>query len=252
MRSVLFLMAVPFLLSACPAVVVGAGAGGTVAAVQERSVGTNIDDKVIYSDISKRYLDAGNDLYYDVTIRVRHGRVMLTGIVPSQDRAQQAVSLAWQAKGVKEVINEILVGDSKFLDSANDNLIKKNFESRLLITKDVWVINYSIDVVNGTVYIMGRVADRAELDRVMNIARTTKGVKRVVSHLQIITEIPVSTTGAPVPSNAGSTYSAPAAASSYSASPAPADSGAYPPTDGTIGIDSVSSSDLSAPAGGGY
>jgi hypothetical protein len=51
------------------------------------------------------------------------------------------------------------------------------------------VINYSIDVQNGVAYLIGRVKDKAELDRALNIARTTKGIKRVVSHLQINADV---------------------------------------------------------------
>ena len=70
-------------------------------------------------------------------------------------------------------------------NTASDSLIKRNLEGRLLLTKDVWVINYSLDVTEGTAYIIGRVKDTAELNRVLNVARTTRGVKRVVSHLQV-------------------------------------------------------------------
>ncbi len=259
MRSLLLLLALPLTLSGCIAAAVGAGTETGIALAEERSVGSKVDDSVLYTDISNRLIQGKNSLYMNVTVRVRHQRVMLTGIVATEDLAQRAVSLAWQAKGVKEVINEITIGDGAFMNSANDSLVKKNLEGRLLITKDVWVINYSIDVVNGTAYLLGRVYDRAELTRVMNVARATKGIKRVVSHLQVRSEMPVEisapATGAPEssipPYQPSSSYSAPAttAPSSYSN---PTDSGAYPPTDGTIGIESVGSSDLAAPAGGGY
>ena len=257
MRSLLLLVALPLTLSGCVAAAVGAGTETGIALAEERSVGSKVDDASLYADVSNRLIQGKNSLYMDVTVRVRHQRVMLTGIVATDDLAQRAVSIAWQAKGVKEVINEITVGDSKFMDSANDSLIKKNLESRLLFTKDVWVINYSIDVVNGTAYLLGRVYDRDELNRVMNVAKTTKGIKRVVNHLQVRSEmspdISAPATGAD-PSTApayqpSNSYSAPASNTTYSP---PVDSGAYPPTDGTIGIDSVGASDLPAPAGGGY
>lgn len=254
MRSLLLLFALPLTLSGCIAAAVGAGTEAGVALAEERSVGSKVDDSVIYTDISNRLIKAKGSLYINVTVRVRHQRVMLTGMVATEDLAQRAVSAAWQAKGVKEVINEITVGDTKFIDTANDSLIKKNLEGRLLITKDVWVINYSIDVVNGTAYFLGRVYDRPELNRVMNVAKTTKGIKRVVSHLQVRSEMPVEisapASGAPAetipPYQQNRTYSAPS--STYSN---PGDSGAYPPTDGTISTDSVSSTPL-PPAGGGF
>lgn len=259
MRKLIPLLLLPLALSGCVAAAVGAGTEAGVALAEERSVGGKIDDSVIYTDVSNRLIRGKNNLYMDVTVRVRHQRVMLTGIVATEDLAQRAVSAAWQAKGVKEVINELVIGNSKTMDLASDSLIKKNLEGRLFITKDVWVINYSIDVVNGTAYFLGRVYDRAELNRVMNVAKTTKGVKRVVSHLQVRSEMPVeiSAPGTGAPENTIPAYrsaATPAPTSTYSPSTYsnPSDSGAYPPTDGTIGTDSVSSSEISAPAGGGY
>jgi osmotically-inducible protein OsmY len=251
MRALLLLLALPFTLSACVAALVGAGTETGIALAEERSVGNKVDDSVLYTDIGKRLIQAKNNLYYSVTVRVRHQRVMLTGIVPTEALAQRAVSAAWQAKGTKEVINEIIVGDAKFIDTANDYALKKNLEARLLATKDVWVINYSIDVVNGTAYLLGRTYDRAELNRVMNVAKTTKGVKRVVSHLQVRSEMSVDisapATGAPLDT-------VPAYRPSSSAGAPPVQT-TDAPTDGTITTESVGATDIpppATPAGGGY
>lgn len=186
-RTALLLALAPFTLTGCVAAAVGAGTEAGVSLAEERSLGTKVDDVTIYTDINRLYLRTqSSDLFGGVTVDVRHARVMLTGNVASEATAQKAVELAWQARGVEEVLNEIVVAPgSGFMNAANDNIVKKNLEGRLLITKNVWVINYSINVVNGTAYLLGRVHDQGELDRVLNIARTTKGVKRVVNYLQI-------------------------------------------------------------------
>jgi osmotically-inducible protein OsmY len=44
-------------------------------------------------------------------------------------------------------------------------------------------INYSVEVVNGTVYLLGVSADQAEHDRVVGIARNMANVRRVVTHI---------------------------------------------------------------------
>lgn len=186
-RTALLLALAPLALTGCVAAAVGAGTEAGVSLAEERSIGTKVDDVTIYTDINRLYLRTqSSDLFGGVTVDVRHARVLLTGNVSSEATAQKAVELAWQARGVEEVLNEITVAPgSGFMNAANDNIVKKNLEGRLLITKHVWVINYSINVVNGTAYLLGRVHDQGELDRVLNIARTTKGVKRVVNYLQI-------------------------------------------------------------------
>ena len=191
MRRILALSLVAATLSACgPVAVLSAGADAGVSAAENRSIGRKMDDTVIYTDLTNQFIQAGrDDLLQYVTFNTRYGRVMLTGTVNTQDDAMVAGQLSWKAKGVTEVINELIVNpDTHFYDTANDSLIKRNLESRLLITKGVWVINYSIDVQGGTAYLIGRVTDQTELDKVLNIARTTRGVKRVVSHLQINTD----------------------------------------------------------------
>ena len=214
MRRILAVSFVALSLSACgPVAVVSAGADVGVSAAENRSAGRKLDDTVIYTDLTNQFIQAGrDDLLQYVTFNTRYGRVMLTGNVPTQEDAMVAAQISWKAKGVTEVINELIVNaDTHFYDTANDSLIKRNLESRLLITKGVWVINYSIDVQAGTAYLIGRVADQTELDKVFSVARTTRGVKRVVSHLQINTDTQNAVTdpnAAPV-NNTSSSSSAP-------------------------------------------
>lgn len=181
-----------FALSGCATAVVGAVTETGVTLSEERSPGRKVDDTIIYTKINERFLKTDvNDLLANVTINVRHARVMLTGNVEQEVTAERAVQIAWQIEGVQEVINEITVKPGQgLLNNAQDAIIKKNLEARLLITKDVWVINYSIDIVNGVAYLLGNVHDNAEMQRVLNVTRTTKGIKRVVNHLRVSTTMP--------------------------------------------------------------
>lgn len=174
-------------LSGCAAVATTAATGVGVATAQDRSYGESVDDNLIYAKLNEKFLNADvNDLLVNVTVNVRHKRVMLTGNVEKEETAARAAKLAWQVQNVDEVINEIIVApDTSAWDVANDLAIKRNLETRLLLTKDVWVINYSIDVVNGTVYLLGNCYTEAEREKALSVARTTSGVKKVVSHLRV-------------------------------------------------------------------
>lgn len=225
MRRFLLLLPLPFLLSACVTAAISAGTEVGVSIAEERSIGRKIDDKLIYTDILNQYAKADKAyLVQDININTRFGRVMLTGTVAKEQDMQDAVALAWKAKGVSEVINEIVVDPkASMLTTANDSLVKRNLEARLLITKDVWLINYSFDVQNGVAYIIGRVKNQGELDRVLSVARTTKGVKRVVSHLQVNADTRLPTAAA------GQTQS-PAPVTNYTTEPADS----APVDDGTV------------------
>lgn len=192
MHRIILLVALLPTLTGCFALATTAVTETGVTIAEDRSFGSRLDDNVIYAEINQLFLEKDvNDLLVNVTINVRHKRVMLTGNAKSEETVQNAVAIAWKAKGVQEVINEVRINPNSTLwDSANDGLIKKNLEGRYLITKGVWVINYSIDVVDGTIYLLGIVHNREELDKALEVARTTKGVKKVVSHLKISTQVP--------------------------------------------------------------
>lgn len=262
---VILACSLPLLLTGCAGMLVSAGAQTGVAAAENRSFGRKVDDTVIYSDLTNRFIQADQAaLLSHVTFNVRFSRVMLTGNVKSEDQAAKAVELSWKAKGVTEVINELTINpDNSLLDTAGDAIIKRNLEARLLVTKGVWVINYSLDVNGGTAFMLGRVKDQAELDRALNVARTTKGIKRVVSHLQINPDTSHTVTS-PDGTMGGSSDSGSAGFSSSRDSGGAVDvetgpvygSGRLENSSGTVPAnDSISTAPLNAPkepAGGGY
>lgn len=174
-------------LSGCvPAVVAGAGAGATVA-VQERSAGQAVDDYAIWTKIRHLYLQSGRDgLGAGVNVEVVEGRVHLTGKVPTPQARLDAAKLAWDANGVRTVTNDIEVDDTSSLgDYAKDKWIFTQMKARLLAEKGVRSVNYSVEVVNAVVYIMGVAQNGEELDRVVRVARSIPGVKNVVIHARI-------------------------------------------------------------------
>lgn len=174
-------------LSGCATATIGAITETGITMAEERTAGQKVDDLTIYTAINKRFLEKdSNDVLPHVTVNVRYGRVLLTGNVNKPESAELAVKLAWQVDNVKEVINEISVRpETDLFDNANDALIKTNLETRLLFTKDTRVIDYSIDVVSNVAYLLGEVRSEAELDSVLRVARTTKGVQKVISHLKV-------------------------------------------------------------------
>lgn len=165
-------------------VITGATTTGVVAA-QERSAGNAVDDTGIKLTIYNLYLKQGfGDLFKNVTVRVTEGRVMLTGNVDKPETSVDAVKLAWQATGVREVINEIQVNDrTGIADYARDGWIATQIRTKLLLEKNVRSINYSVEVVNGVVYLMGIAQDEEELRKVTYLASITSHVKQVVSHV---------------------------------------------------------------------
>ena len=113
------------------------------------------------------------------------GRVLITGVVQNPDARVEAVRLAWQVEGVRQVINEIRIAKSDGLPGyVRDQWITTRLRAAITFDRDVQSINYSIDTVQGTVYLMGVAQNQAELNRVIETARTIPHVKQVISYVK--------------------------------------------------------------------
>ena len=182
--ALVLLLAGSLSLSGCAELLIGAAATTGVAIAEERSVGDAVDDLTIRTELNHLFFRDDVELFGDVSFSVIEGRVLLKGSVPTPDDRIRALRLAWQAAGVREVINELQVADdSGILDYARDTWISAQLKGKLLVDGDVLSINYSVETVNGTVYLLGIAQDEAELTRVTEHARSIEDVKRVVSHV---------------------------------------------------------------------
>lgn len=171
-------------LGGCVGAAVGAAATGATVAAQERSVGDAVDDLTIRTTLNKLFFDESVDLFNQVSFSVVEGRVLLKGAVERPDHRIKATQLAWRAAGVREVINEIQVTDQGgIVDYAKDTWISAQLKTKMMFAKDVLSINYSVETVNGTIYLMGIAQDQKELDRVIALARDVPDVVEVVSHV---------------------------------------------------------------------
>jgi osmotically-inducible protein OsmY len=165
-------------------VVVGGAATVGVGAAEERGLEGAVDDTKIRASINDLWFRQDFDLYRNVSLTITEGRVMLTGSVKKPETRVDAVRLAWQAAGVRQVIDEIQVEDqSGVMDYGRDVWIANDLRTRLMFDGQIKNINYTVDVVNGVVYLMGIGQSQDEVDRVVAHARDISNVKRVVNHV---------------------------------------------------------------------
>lgn len=184
-------LAAALALGACDplSIAVGGGAVTGVAASQERGIKHAANDTSLKLGISDRLLKKDLNLFGKVSVTVVESRVLLTGAVRSDADRDEATRLAWLAEGVREVMNEIQVtNDGDFADIGRDAWITTRLKAQMLTDREVSDINYSVETVNGVVYLMGIAQNAAELARVTDHARTISGVRRVVSHVVLKTD----------------------------------------------------------------
>lgn len=177
------------MLQGCVGIAVGAGAAAGVAAAEERGAKNAANDKGIQLAINERLFQKDLSLFGKVSVTVYEGRVLLTGVVQKQADRDEAERIAWEQGRAVEVINELVIAPSgNLIDSANDTWITSQLRFKLTGDSSVVDINYSIDTVNGTIYLLGLAQSEAELLRVTDHARTIQGVRRVVSHVLLKTD----------------------------------------------------------------
>jgi osmotically-inducible protein OsmY len=171
-------------LAGCVATAVGAGAAVGDTALQDRGIKGAVSDTDIRAQINHYWLQKDHKMWMALNLQIYEGRVLVSGVLPTADERSDAIELAWKASGVRDVYDEVQVATGGgFIDYARDTKIQTELDTQLLFAKDVQSVNYSVEVVNGVVYLLGVAQDQAELDRVLNIARNVADVKKVISHV---------------------------------------------------------------------
>ena len=172
----------------CSPVSVLASGGATTMVVAEgdKSLGAVVDDATIKLNISRKFLGSKNNLFINIDTNVIEGMVLLTGIVENQESRIEAVKIVWEVEGVKEVINEIEIGDkSTIKEYANDVWITTQIKA--LAARDIGLrsISYNVETIRGKVYLAGITSRPEQLKTLVNITKSVKGVKEVVNYVVI-------------------------------------------------------------------
>jgi len=178
----IFIVLIP---SGCASVVIGAGATLGTAAMEERTLKTITADTALATKIRYAIVEKDNELAVQVGVEVFENQAMLTGIVANEKARAKAIKLAWSAGTPKAIFNEIQIGDSSVVNFSKDSWSTASLTSKLTFDEAVLSINYSIETVNGTVYIMGIAQNQQELNRVIAHARTISYVQNIITHVRV-------------------------------------------------------------------
>ena len=153
---------------------------------EERSFNNFVEDTIILAQLKNAYFSNNEKIFFNVSVEVTEGRVLLTGSVEQIDERIEATKLAWGIEGVNEVINEIQISnDEGILDYADDLIMKTKINAKLLLDKDILNLNYSVEVVNSIVYLIGIAQSQEELNSVINISENTYGVQNVINYVRL-------------------------------------------------------------------
>ncbi len=185
--SILFISIFLINIGCTPANVIATG-GSTAMVVAEgdRSLGTVVDDTTLKVNIAAKFLNADSNMFVEISTSVLEGRVLLTGLVDSQETRIEAVRLVWEIDGVREVVNEIEIGNRDTLkDYAKDLWI--NTQARAVAAKTVGLraVSYNFETINGKIYVAGITTKSEQVDILVESLKTIKGVKEIVNYIII-------------------------------------------------------------------
>ena len=117
------------------------------------------------------------------TVQVSRRVVTLDGAVDSPAQKRAAEQLVLQAPGVQGLAGDISVANATGSPETVDDKLARRVEFELYSTRAVPLKNVQIRSQDGTVFLTGGVASRAEKLLAERVTQTVDGVKRVVNNL---------------------------------------------------------------------
>ena len=187
--TAIFLLLASIGLSGCASAVIGVGTAAVAASSTEKGLSTSVADTQIYAKLTDRFIKSDFSLLTAVDITVNDGAVLLTGKVKTPEEKILATRLAWEIFGVREVVNELQVTDtSSIKDIAKDLAASATLRTKLISDSNISSMNFSIDVVNGIVFLSGVAADADEINRVVAHARDIRFTQQVINYITLQTD----------------------------------------------------------------
>lgn len=172
--------------------VIGIATTATTGAIiaDERSMGNIIDDTGIAIKIKHQYIkNSVDNSLKGILLETYEGRVLLIGYTTDIEYKREAVKLAWSVRGVKEVINDVIISSENKAILPKDMWISIKLRAKFLINKYIHSVNYKIMVYNKVIYLLGVAESQKELETALNIASEIKGVKKVKSYILVKSDI---------------------------------------------------------------
>ena len=171
-------------LSGCAGAVVGVSTAAVAASTTEKGFSTSVSDGVIFAKLKDRFIQVNASLLTSADVTVNDGAVLFTGKVKTPEDKIEATKLAWEIKGVREVVNELQVTDtSSIKDIAKDLAASATLRGKMIADKNISSLNFSIDVVNGIVYLSGVASSPEEMNKVVSYAENLQFVQEVVNYI---------------------------------------------------------------------
>lgn len=165
------------------ALVISACAGSAT----QRTTGQTIDDTVIAGRVKAALVENDTTKARQINVEVYRGVVQLNGFVDSQEQKTTATRVAKGIQGVKEVHNNLEVGEGSRTAGGvvDDSVITARVKSALVTDSRTQARDINVTTNSGVVQLGGFVDSSDEKAAAAEIARSVQGVKSVDNQLDV-------------------------------------------------------------------
>jgi osmotically-inducible protein OsmY len=172
-------------LQGCVPIVAAGATTGALATLDRRTLGAQTEDEAIEWKARARTNERFGDKV-QTSFTSYNRRVLISGEAPSEEIKAEIERIVSGVPQVQGVFNEISIAPlSSFSNRSNDSYITTRVKTRLVDARKLNPIHVKVVTEAGIVYLLGLVT-QPEADAAIQIARTTKEVKKVVTLFEII------------------------------------------------------------------
>ena len=186
MRLFILLIIILNLQSCAAPLIGGVGAIAFSSSAQEKGLGTSINDKVIYVKLRNAIYDWNPSVSENISISVDSGSILITGKLKKIETKVELTKVIWEINGVKEVNNKVQISEiNNFKNIAKDLASLGEIKAKLMASKELNSLNFSIDVVNNVAYVSGIASSEEEMSIVTQIAQEARFIKEVQNFVKV-------------------------------------------------------------------
>lgn len=158
----------------------------TIGCSSTQTVGREIDDATITTKVEAKMTEDPNVSAFNVDADTNNGVVRLSGTVKTEQARAEAEKLARNTEGVKRVINDIKIGETRDMgERVSDTEITTKVKAKITGDGDLNPFNINVDSKDGVVTLRGTVKTSQAKQEAERIARETKGVRSVQNMLKV-------------------------------------------------------------------
>jgi hyperosmotically inducible protein len=162
---------------------------GTIykAAVDERDIGTFVDDGRIESSVRARFINDSTVKLRDVSVNSYLGTVYVVGEFESDAQKMRAVRLAREVEGARKVsVVPFPKRSDPSCGTAEDLSLYAKIKARLVEDADIWSTQVDIKTVQCNVVMLGLVKSQRDADAIMRHVNAVEGVRTTQTLMRIV------------------------------------------------------------------